>query len=1143
MLPLAKSGLIVRKLFYYVHTHWDREWYQPFEAFRTQLVSVVKKIVDDLESGSLPKFYMDGQSVIFDDVLEIAPSLEPRLKKLMQEGKLTAGPWYVLADQLLVGGESLVRNLHYGLTGLSKFGAPSMLGYSPDTFGHSADLPRILQGFGINSAVVWRGVPLLEMGPSFWWHSPDGSKVLTYHLTHGYYQTFVHEMTAMLASGAVFSDVVAESVAVSAGAKSEQNQESGTKTAELASGSSPGRSRSESKQNSSVATAVDLEKTQVADALYTDDAEDDEHAGESSLDSPDSVVEVSAVPMDPLSRLVDYVLPWVDLGARDNGTARSFYNLIDGALLPIGGDHMGSPTNFSSVIGELNRRLLDDGKEMELVAATLPEFLENVRTSIEQPVTLVQKVEGELRYNQSAAYYSRSYLLYGVLSTRLYLKRANRLSEFKIGRLTEPLLSIGHAFNFALYPSDELDHAWKLLLKNHPHDSICGCSVDVVHREMMTRTEQLNNVLDSLLTSFAGSIAGGSADGLLSPEDPEFGATRLVVFNTSAAPVSAPVYVRWAAKVGELKSWQSNPNIQIVKTTKIDQLFSGWGSVPYYKEVELLEGWVRATDVPSVGYKILSWPEASEIASEQASQANAPDEAVSSKASRSTASASSNSANNSVSVRNHRLGNGMLDVSIGFDGDLHVSQLVQKERPRSFDLRHRLRDMGDGGDSYNFDPIPEDRRIKSRFVSARAGQRGPLVGSLLVTYEIEIPECAEAVGPLKLKGDDDAHKIVVLKRSKRKIKHRFTTEIILKRDIPIVFFETTWLNESADHRLEVLFETGKTVKETFSENHFSVLHREHDRPGYMQKLPVPVAHEAQSDRYPCQRFFIANGQVFLNSGMPEYGVEDAQVSMTMLRAISMLSKPRLWTRGGGAGPNLEIPEANCKGEMTCSYGWAPLSAATGGPDPFAQAFCLAELYEGPLWASTSRARNFVETNSSAACSSLLKLDNPAIRLSSVSVDAEGDMVLRLLNTTAASQLCRVSVSSEIFSTLAVSNLGGGERETLTTEVSESNWKYVELEFGRAQLVTLRLTLERFVLGTKRKGTGSTAALGNRTAVAKPRANATDSGAVQETVSPDSSSASDGASTSTAGAAKAISKRKPTKPPAKGKTSGRKKLPE
>src|SRR5262249_54477560 len=63
----------------------------------------------------------------------------------------------------------------------------------PDTFGHSQDLPRILNGFGIASAVVWRGVPSLPEGPVFRWLSPDGSSVIAYHLTRGYYQSAFHE--------------------------------------------------------------------------------------------------------------------------------------------------------------------------------------------------------------------------------------------------------------------------------------------------------------------------------------------------------------------------------------------------------------------------------------------------------------------------------------------------------------------------------------------------------------------------------------------------------------------------------------------------------------------------------------------------------------------------------------------------------------------------------------------------------------------------------------------------------------------------------------------------------------------------------------------------------------------------------------
>jgi alpha-mannosidase/mannosylglycerate hydrolase len=182
----------MRRLYLYLHTHWDREWYRPFEDFRTDLVGLVRTVCDSLEQGVLPNFNLDGQACVLEDVTQVSPELLARITSLMQVGRLSAGPWYVLADQMLVSGESLVRNLKLGLSLTGKFGQPALVGYCPDTFGHSQDLPRILSGFGIKCAVVWRGVPPLDQ-PAFWWESPDGSRVLAYHLRRGYYQTAFHE--------------------------------------------------------------------------------------------------------------------------------------------------------------------------------------------------------------------------------------------------------------------------------------------------------------------------------------------------------------------------------------------------------------------------------------------------------------------------------------------------------------------------------------------------------------------------------------------------------------------------------------------------------------------------------------------------------------------------------------------------------------------------------------------------------------------------------------------------------------------------------------------------------------------------------------------------------------------------------------
>ena len=93
--------------------------------------------------------------------MAVSPSLEEPLRLLVKDRKLRIGPWYVLADQMLVSDESLVRNLARGLRVASKYGAPLKIGYLPDTFGHTQDMPRILKDLGL--IPPWSGAVFLSL--------------------------------------------------------------------------------------------------------------------------------------------------------------------------------------------------------------------------------------------------------------------------------------------------------------------------------------------------------------------------------------------------------------------------------------------------------------------------------------------------------------------------------------------------------------------------------------------------------------------------------------------------------------------------------------------------------------------------------------------------------------------------------------------------------------------------------------------------------------------------------------------------------------------------------------------------------------------------------------------------------------------
>ena len=169
------------------HTHWDREWYQSFQTFRLRLVDLLDRLIPQMENDpAYARFLLDGQLAVVDDYLAVRPEAEESLRRLVGSGRVSIGPWYTLPDEFLVSGETLVRNLQRGLRVADRFGGAMPVGYLPDMFGHVAQMPQVLAGFGLDHAVVWRGVPAAIDRSGFWWRAPDGSTVRAEYLPQGY---------------------------------------------------------------------------------------------------------------------------------------------------------------------------------------------------------------------------------------------------------------------------------------------------------------------------------------------------------------------------------------------------------------------------------------------------------------------------------------------------------------------------------------------------------------------------------------------------------------------------------------------------------------------------------------------------------------------------------------------------------------------------------------------------------------------------------------------------------------------------------------------------------------------------------------------------------------------------------------------
>ncbi|HEU5243734.1 MAG TPA: glycosyl hydrolase-related protein [Gaiellaceae bacterium] len=351
------------------HTHWDREWYLPFEFFRLRLGSVVDGVLDTLERDpSFTSFTLDGQAIVLEDYVELRPENAGRLQALLDAGRLEVGPSYVLPDEILVGGEALVRNLLLGRRVCRRFGVePSGAGYLPDSFGHPAQLPQILAGFGIRTLLFSRGLgdEIDDVGVVFRWRAGPAEVVACQMLPH--YDNF-------------------------------------------------------------------------ARLTWFHDAEE----------------RVRAV--------VGY------FGELVRGAGQ------DEIVLANGSDHLPIEPELPEILTGLERTF----------GATfrLGRYDEHAPAADGLPVH-----EGELVGSRLQN------VLRGVNSARIYLKQANERAERRMLSI-ETAAALRTLRDDAPYPAGDLRLAWRDLLRNHPHDSICGCSCDEVHRDMLVRYEQLDRTMD-----------------------------------------------------------------------------------------------------------------------------------------------------------------------------------------------------------------------------------------------------------------------------------------------------------------------------------------------------------------------------------------------------------------------------------------------------------------------------------------------------------------------------------------------------------------------------------------------------------------------------------------------------------------------
>src|SRR4029077_12572958 len=127
------------------------------------------------------------------------------------------------------------------------------------------------------------------------------------------------------------------------------------------------------------------------------------------------------------------------------------------------------------------------------------------------------------------------WLIPGVLSSRIHLKQRNAACEDELCLWAEPFSAFAARLGLE-YPAGYLSEAWRHLLENHPHDSMCGCSVDQVHQDMLYRFDQSLGIASRLTKNALKTIALNAA-----PAKVADGALVLTVFNSTATPLDEAV--------------------------------------------------------------------------------------------------------------------------------------------------------------------------------------------------------------------------------------------------------------------------------------------------------------------------------------------------------------------------------------------------------------------------------------------------------------------------------------------------------------------------------------------------------------------------------------------------------------------------
>ena len=844
--PGAATPADARTIIHLVpHTHWDREWYEPFQVFRMRLVELVDQLLDSMEADPRLAFTLDGQVATIDDYLEVRPEGRARIERMIATGQLAIGPWQILMDEFLVSGETILRNLELGWHAAEAFGAAMPVGYLPDMFGHIAQMPQILHRAGIRHAVVWRGVPAAIDRNAFTWSSPDGSSVRAEYLVGGYGN------------------------------------------------------------------------------------------GGSLLAIPD--------------RLAEKVERYAE-------RARSFYG--DRSILAMyGEDHAVPSPRLAEIVATANARRRDIEVRIETLSTYIGAFdavqadaaaadSSSADSSPAGPSVADAETPpawtGELR---SAA---RANMLMNVTSARIDIKMAAGRAERLLERYAEPLT----ALHGGAWPERLLEIAWRRLVDNSAHDSICGCSQDAVVAQVLTRFAEAEQIARGVVSRAIHRLAGQAAVGTAiavnpSPHD-RFDVVELDLA-VPAAWTGVDLELADGSRLPTQLVAQPAATVRRLRLTgrQLPELFARrlhgrelFGASLDGHEIsrggERPELILRMDDPAApADFDVDTILDA--VAAEAAVDPDAEWDVAVVRGDRRRllaavpapplgaalvrpveAAAASIGGDAAVSVDERTIHNGLVSVAVDADGTL----TIEAGGVRLTGVG-RLVDGGDFGDTYNYGPPAGDRPVdRARTVTTAVRARGPVLGSLdvVVTYD----------WPLGLTADGSA-------RSEATVPVEVTTTVELRTGEPFVRLAVAFVNPARDHRVRWHLPLPARTDHSSAEGQFAVVDRGLIEEAGHGEVPTPT--------FPARGFVHAAGATLLLDHVTEYELVDGrELALTLLRSTGLISRNANPFREDPAGPEVPVPAAQLVGPWRSTFAVLPHAGSWADADVLRH----AESYQLPF---------------------------------------------------------------------------------------------------------------------------------------------------------------------------------------------------